>query len=115
MSNVSKEVIEILIKARNEASAAFKEAQKGLTGIHKDAAAAETSMKKFDNASMHLEKTEKRLEKAMFGAKKQFQGWALSIMFLGMALSRVFNQIWKSATKTFQDVTHSMINPILLH
>jgi len=37
-----------------------------------------------------------------------FKGWAMSIMFFGMALQRVFNMIWKSSTKTFQDVMHSV-------
>ena len=37
-----------------------------------------------------------------------FQGWALSIMFAGMAVMRVMQQIWKTSTKTFQDVQHSV-------
>lgn len=38
----------------------------------------------------------------------EFQGWALSIMFFGMAISRVFNGIWKSASKTFNEVQSSV-------
>jgi hypothetical protein len=37
-----------------------------------------------------------------------FAGWAMSLMFLGMALQRVFDTIWKSSTKTFQDAMHSV-------
>jgi hypothetical protein len=37
-----------------------------------------------------------------------FAGWAMSIMFFGMALQRTFDTIWKSSTKTFQDVMHSV-------
>lgn len=38
----------------------------------------------------------------------RFQGWALSVMFFGMAIQRVMNQIWKNSVKTFQDVMHSV-------
>lgn len=38
----------------------------------------------------------------------QFQGWAMSLMFFGMAMQRVFTQIWKSSTKVFNDVMHSV-------
>ena len=37
-----------------------------------------------------------------------FAGWAMSIMFFGMALQRMFDTVWKSGTKTFQDVMHSV-------
>jgi hypothetical protein len=40
--------------------------------------------------------------------KTPFAGWALSIMFAGMAMKRAFNSIWKSSSKTFQDVMHSV-------
>jgi len=40
-------------------------------------------------------------------AKFQFQGWAMSMMFFGMALKRAFDMIWKSSSRTFQDVMHS--------
>lgn len=41
-------------------------------------------------------------------SQSKFQGWALSVMFFGMALSRAFNTIWRSSTKTFQDIMHSV-------
>lgn len=37
-----------------------------------------------------------------------FQGWALSVMFLGMAMKSAFDGIWRSATKVFGDVVHSV-------
>ena len=40
--------------------------------------------------------------------KVQFAGWALSIMFFGMALQQLFNTIWKTGKTTFQDVMHSV-------
>jgi hypothetical protein len=47
------------------------------------------------------------INKKLEPATKKFAGWAMSIMFFGMAMQRVFNGIWKSSTQTFQDVMHS--------
>ncbi len=62
-------------------------------------------------------KNSKALERARSNVKKfneqikknegRFQGWALSIMFFGMAINRALGQVWKSATRTFNDVMHS--------
>lgn len=38
----------------------------------------------------------------------RFQGWAMSIMFFGMAIQRVFLNIWKQSTQVFNDVMHSV-------
>lgn len=38
----------------------------------------------------------------------RFQGWALSIMFFGMAIQRVFTSIWKQSATTFNSVMHSV-------
>lgn len=37
-----------------------------------------------------------------------FAGWAMSIMFFGMTLQRVFQSIWKSGTSAFQEISHSV-------
>ena len=37
----------------------------------------------------------------------QFPGWAMSIMFLGMQLQRVFTSIWQSGREAFQEVMRS--------
>lgn len=42
----------------------------------------------------------------------RFQGWALSVMFFGMAMQQVFSGIWKSASTTFNDVMHSVSGTI---
>lgn len=39
---------------------------------------------------------------------RPFAGWAMSIMFAGMAVQKTFDSIWKSSTKTFQDISHSV-------
>lgn len=48
-----------------------------------------------------------RLDNDLRKVRGRFQGWALSIMFFGMALQRVFTSIWRNSTKVFQDVMHS--------
>jgi hypothetical protein len=40
--------------------------------------------------------------------QRQFAGWALSMMFFGMAIKRVFDSLWKAGQKTFQEVAHSV-------
>jgi hypothetical protein len=37
-----------------------------------------------------------------------FQGWAMSVMFAGMAIQRTLSSIYKSSTKTFQEVIESV-------
>lgn len=46
-------------------------------------------------------------DKRLFNPKK-FQGWALSIMFFGMALQRFFLNLYNSSSKTFNEVMHSV-------
>lgn len=40
--------------------------------------------------------------------KIPFAGYALSVMFFGQAVQQVMTQIWRSSTKTFQDIMHSV-------
>lgn len=40
--------------------------------------------------------------------RKEFAGWAMSIMFFGMAMQRTFMGFWKEGQKTFQDVMSSV-------
>ena len=49
-----------------------------------------------------------KLDARLKSMKGEFQGWAMSIMFFGMALKRTFDTIWKSSTKTFNDVKSSV-------
>lgn len=57
----------------------------------------------FDEA----DKSARRLQAHIRAAKGAFLGWGLSVMFFGMAMKRVFDSIWKAASKTFNDVIHS--------
>lgn len=56
----------------------------------------------------NFKKVQKAMAKSMEKPTMKFQGWAMSIMFFGMALKKTFNTIWKTSTKTFQDVMHSV-------
>lgn len=38
----------------------------------------------------------------------RFQGWAMSIMFAGMAMMRYTQQLWQFGNKAFQEVMHSV-------
>lgn len=62
-----------------------------------------------DTLTMQQKQAEalKRTKAEVSSMKEPFQGWALSIMFAGMAMKNTFNTIWASSTKTFNDVMHS--------
>lgn len=69
------------------------------------------AQKKIEPLNKKLAKNKEELQRIQLEAKnarREFQGWALSIMFFGMAMKRTFDQIWKASTKTFQDVMHSV-------
>jgi len=55
-----------------------------------------------------IEGTVNRLNKVIKPARMEFAGWALSIMFAGMALQRMFGTIRKFGLKAFQDINHSV-------
>lgn len=59
-----------------------------------------------DNVDKALDGVQSKLSK-LFDPNK-FAGWAMSIMFFGMGLQRLFDTIWKNGTKAFQDVMHSV-------
>ena len=90
----------------------FKKAVKDLdTYTRKVSGMSRITSKQFQTIDKHIQSVstaQNRLKKLTEVQQRQFQGWALSIMFFGMALQRIFNTIWKSSTKTFQDVMHSV-------
>jgi hypothetical protein len=48
-----------------------------------------------------------RLSEQLQKNETRFQGWAMSVMFFGMAIQRVFMSIWKQSSQVFNDVMHS--------
>lgn len=88
-------------------------AQRALKKFQKNVKTAGLKTKKYATAVNEVAKGQQkmveqttRLKKAM--GQSPFKGWALSVMFAGMALKRMFDTIWKSSTKTFQEVMHSV-------
>jgi hypothetical protein len=54
----------------------------------------------------------KKLQKTMAPRQVPFAGYALSIMFAGMAIQRTFKQITDAGTKTFQEISHSVYGTV---
>jgi len=95
---------EIIVRLRFEAKQSMKNLQKSgmLTKkLGKVSQKARNELKK-------LSKTQKTLGTITKQTQRQFAGWALSMMFFGMAIQRVFNGIWKAGQKTFQEIAHSV-------
>ena len=78
-----------------------KKAMKGLSGLDLD-----VQMQKVAAANQALYTSQKRLNETLKG--KPFQGWAMSLMFAGMALQRMSQTIYKFGTKAFQEISHSV-------
>lgn len=55
-------------------------------------------------AQKELQNFDKRIQRMRQG----FQGWALSLMFTGMAIQRAFSGMSKFGIKTFDDIAHSV-------
>lgn len=97
----AQEVIEILIRVRDEAS---KKLQKANLQVKKNGEMYKSTKKAISNYNT----AQTALTKATEKASVPFAGYAMSLMFFGMALQKMFSTIWKSSTKTFQDVMHSV-------
>jgi len=76
----------------------------GVADRFKDASDAS---KQFNSAAKRTAGELKKMASPVKRVKKEFAGWAMSIMFFGMALRRTFDTIWKSSSKTFNEVMHS--------
>lgn len=61
-----------------------------------------------DKEFNELERTQRVLDKVMGKTRQEFAGWALSLMFFGMALKQAFDSIWRAGSKTFNEVMHSV-------
>lgn len=90
---------EVVIKARMEVI----EAEKGLKKLVKSAKA---TAREVAEAQQSVYRANEALNKTL--GKRQFAGWALSIMFAGQAAKTAFNTIWQTGSKTFNDIMHSV-------
>lgn len=64
-------------------------------------------MKQVALAEQRVSAASKKLGAELKDGKMEFQGWALSIMFFGMAMQRVFMGMWRNSSKVFVDVMAS--------
>jgi len=79
----------------------YKRVQKEYTKLRK-------STKDYMTQSQTMGVANKKVAASIKRVQVPFAGYAMSLMFFGMALKRTFDTIWKSSTKTFQDVSHSV-------
>lgn len=95
---------------------ALNRAKKDLTAYRKKVTnmgrVTATQMKGLDSRIKTVAASTKRLTSLTQKAQIPFQAWALSIMFFGMAMQRVFSQIWKASTATFNEVMHSVAGTV---
>ncbi len=87
-----------ILAARNSLNRAQMTVKKAAKSMKKD-------MDGFSRAQQGVYKAQENLDKAL--GKTKFQGWAMSIMFAGMAIKNTMSQIWSSSQKTFNEVMHS--------
>ncbi|OYT26523.1 MAG: hypothetical protein B6V02_01505 [Thermoprotei archaeon ex4572_64] len=66
------------------------------------------SIPAMDRYRLATRMVKKDMDKLSKGSSVPFAGYAMSLMFFGMALKKTFDTIWKSSTKTFQDISHSV-------
>jgi hypothetical protein len=109
---------------------AYQSVVKGLrqiTNLLKGSGSKDTYFtKSMDLAQAHTKRAEKAVKDANLFIRKEtmktsgwlsaqlkkndirFQGWAMSVMFFGMAINRVLSSIWKESAKTYGDAMHSI-------
>lgn len=81
-------------------------ARKQLSKVQKQVQKTGKNMIGLARAEQKVAVTTNKLKRAM--GETPFAGWAMSIMFAGMALQRMFTMIWRSSSKTFGEVMHSV-------
>jgi hypothetical protein len=71
--------------------------------------AIEMSLKGAEQVANGLKAVREQIKKLKIKeASGQFQGWAMSIMFAGMAMQKFFMDIMKKGVSSFQDIMHSV-------
>lgn len=103
---VQAQTADIVLTLRVELAKAQKNLKKYVTQTANGTKRMKVAYNTLAKKQQMVYNAQQKLNTALKGAS--FQGWALSIMFLGMAMQRVFTSIWKSAMKVFQDVSHSI-------
>lgn len=103
---------DIIINLRVNALAAKKELKDTQAQMKKFQGRAMKGSKEqeaaFENIAQAQQKAHKHQEALNQKISKQFPAWALSIMFFGMVVHRTMSSIWRAASSTFQDISHSV-------
>jgi len=100
MGNDAQVIIDVITKT-DGSTKELRGVNAQLRQMSNSARAAFTPIERVSNS---IDKQANMAHKAKFA----FQGWALSVMFAGMAMQRAFNAIWQSGSKTFNDIMHSV-------
>jgi hypothetical protein len=87
---------------------AVKTAQRGLLIQQGKLNAANKRLRGYQDTLTRAKIAQEKLGNAAKKGVLPFQGWALSIMFLGQMVLRMFQQIAMAGYKVFQDVMHSV-------
>jgi hypothetical protein len=90
---------DIVIKVRAD----IAKAQEALASLNKKAKKDYTGIA---NAQQKIFEKTNKLNKSL--GRTPFAGYAMSIMFAGMALQRFFTSIYQFGTKAFQEISHSV-------
>lgn len=93
------EVRAIVIAAQKKIDKFSKRVRAQFDGIRKSQAGVS---KETQNLNKNLDKTKKKIEQVPFA------GYAMSIMFAGMALQSMSMSLYKWGTKAFQEISHSV-------
>lgn len=99
---------DVVINIRVALEAAKKNLSRMRNEIGKLKSVSVGKLKSVAGAQQGVLTLQNKLTAATSKSKMEFAGWALSIMFAGMAMQRMFSQIWKTGQKSFQDVMHSV-------
>lgn len=107
MAGQAKGTNDIVVRLRMELMGLKQKVAKAKKQMRQlSGAALQSKMKSTAQTMGKVEKKTTQLNKAMGKWQPQFAGYALSLMFFGMALQRMFMRISKSAISTFQEISH---------
>lgn len=97
---------QMIIELRVEASKAMAQLDKARAKFNQLTKPVAASYRKVAIEQQNVYDAQQKLNRSLKGAP--FQGWAMSLMFAGMALQRISQSIYKFGTKAFQEISHSV-------
>jgi len=107
MADVTKNILVQVGMITKSFDAGIKRVKKGLTEFQTGMKMGETNADVLQQKIGAIKAPMQKLGAMTKMLTSRFQGWALSIMFFGMAIQRLFMGITKFAFKTFNDIISS--------